>query len=70
MFGHPVLWVRNQRMNAPEDRGPGPLLQWAGGGLLGGTDARQASARSGNIISESGSVLSLMGSNKRVPILQ
>ena len=25
-------------LDAPEDRGPGPLLQWAGGGLHGGAD--------------------------------
>ena len=55
-------------MNAPEDRGLFPQLLVLG--QLGRTDARQASARSGNIISESGSVLSLMGLNKRVPILQ
>ena len=32
------LLGRGALLDAPEDRGPGPLLQWAGGGLHGGAD--------------------------------
>ena len=39
-----LLWVANQRMNAPEDRGLFPQLLVLG--QLGRTDARQASAAS------------------------
>ena len=32
------LLGRGALLDAPEDRGPGPLLQWAGGGLHGGAE--------------------------------
>ena len=61
--------LRNQRMNAPEDRGCF-LNCWCWDNLVGQMRGKQVLLAGGNIISQSGSVLSLMGSQKRVPILQ